>query len=150
MLGIYAVYLYFNPYDEVTTIISGIPPDTTRLCVVADKPGGPEVMLWSLNKVFPFTMHPDKCVVSLVDREQSTHQARVRWVNSGRIGVLRRTKSGKWFLAWFDPPKSNLKGRSLLFGGGTWLADIGDADEEQPVPDEKVRAMGMQPSWQDE
>jgi hypothetical protein len=31
----------------------------------------------------------------------------------------------------------------LLFGRGTWEADLRDADEEQPVAEDTLRAMGM-------
>lgn len=64
------------------------------------------------------------------------------WVSSARAGVLCRTKE-TWSVFWFDPPKSHLQGRSLLFGGGSWSADLRHADEVEPVPLDRLRAMGM-------
>jgi hypothetical protein len=110
-------------------------------------------MPWSLRKVLPFTMHPDRCIVSEVNHfqnEETEHEASVRWIHSSRVGVLRRTKERKWFVAWFDAPKSRLQERSLLFGGGEWSIRLQDADKVEPVTEEQLRAMGMSYSLKDE
>jgi hypothetical protein len=140
---IYGAIRCYCPYDEVQIAITGTPTDTDFLCLVADKPSGAEAMLWSLKKVLPFTMHPDKCTVSFVYNEDRVIRRPVRWVSSDRVGVLRRTKDRKWFISWYDPPKSNLKGRWFLFGRGSWEVDLRDADEVQPVNEDTLRAMGM-------
>jgi hypothetical protein len=139
---------FFHPHDEVMTTISGIPVDTDFLCLVVDKHSGPEVMLWSLRKLGSFTMHPDSCTVSFLDKGVRSHRAPVRWVSSVRVGVLRRTTGGKWYLSWYGSPKLKLEGRSFLFGGGLWEADFCNSDEVQPVLDDQLRAMGMDYSLQ--
>jgi hypothetical protein len=141
----YAAYRFFNPYDEVSVTVRGIPPDTYFLCLIAEGTSGPEVMYWSGSKVTPFTTHPDKDLRSF-DRGNShedRHRYTVIWVGSVRVGVLRRTKAGEWFVSWYKSPKSNLKGRSFLFGGGSWEADLRDADDVEPVSKNQLRAMGM-------
>lgn len=146
----YCLYLYFNPYDEVNVSVRDIPPGSTFLCFIAEKPQGAAVMPWLLSKVGPFTMHPKNCVVSFLAKDQFQFHAKVRWISSSRVGVLRRTKENKWFVAWFDEPKSQLKNRCLLFGGGEWAASLQEADEVQPLTEEQLKALGMDSSLKNE
>jgi len=143
LVASYVVHRLFNPYDEVRTVIRGIPPDTDFLCLIAETSEGPEVMLWSHHKVFPFTMHPNHDITSFLSEDKHTHRAHVRWIGSARLGVLRRIKAGKWFLSWYDPPRSELHGRSFLFGGGSWEGDLREASEEQSVTKKMLQAMGV-------
>jgi hypothetical protein len=147
----YRLYLYFNPYDEVTVSVSDVPPGTKFLCLVADTPQGAVAMPWLLRKAGPFTMHPDRCVVSYFYNEDKPHfRAEVQWISSSRVGVLRRTKEDKWFVAWFDEPKSHLQNRSLLLGGGEWAVSLNEADKVQPLTQEQLRALGMASSLKNE
>lgn len=144
----YAVRLFFAPYQEVSTTVTGIPQGTTFLCLVAD---GPEPMRWSMFKVFPFSMHPDSSTASFLRADAPpVHSARVLWIQAKRVGVLRRTKERQWFVHWFDGPKAVLAGRSFVWGGGTWEADLREADEVRPVTEGELRAMGIQRSLEDE
>src|SRR5262245_27234602 len=89
LLLCYAVYLGLNPYNEVKITVTGTPEDTYFLCFVADRPGGPKVMWWSLVKVFPFSMRPGGPNKSLRWFEDKSHlRYAVRWVSSPWIGVL--------------------------------------------------------------
>jgi hypothetical protein len=138
----YGGYRIFNPYDEVAADIQGIPPNTGFVCLLADTDNGPQAMDWSLAKVFPFSMHPDGCTVSLLLDGKTSHRANVRWISSERVGVLRRTANRKWIVSWFRPPKSQPKNRSLLFGGGTVTIDLADADNDQQMAADQLRALG--------
>jgi hypothetical protein len=148
----YLAYLRLYPYSRVEVRLGGIPAGTTFLCLVADRPGRPVPMHWWLTKLFPFTMHPDHSGKSTSIRyadDPARFRADVEWVRSARVGVLRRTK-GRWFIAWFGPPKGEVRGRSFLFGGGAWEADLRDADEEGPVSEASLRALGMSYSLRDD
>ncbi len=94
---------YFRPYDEVEVSVNGVPTDTRYLCLVAERSHRPVVMYWSLRMIFPFTMHPDTCSLSFLYESETAPRplrARVRWVTSERVGVLLKSKSGKWGIAW--------------------------------------------------
>ena len=134
---------FFHPYDEVVTHIEGIPSDTTFVCLVADSKHGPNVMEWSLAKVFPFSMHPDRCTVSSLYTGETARHAKVLWIDSKRIGVLHRTTEGKWKIAWFQPPRAEVRHRSFLFGGGSVMLDVSSADANEPMTVEQLRLLGM-------
>ena len=133
----------FNPYNEVTTDIRGIPPNTDFVCLVAETDDGPQAMEWSLAKVFPFSMHPDDCTVSSLLVGESNHHANVRWIFSERIGVLCRTNDREWIVSWFAPPKGQPRDRSFLFGGGSVTIDLSNADTTQAMTADQLRALGM-------
>ena len=144
LLVFYCVYLAFHPYDEVEIVIRGLPADTKFVCLIADRPGGPVVMLWSLSKVFPFTMHPDACTVSDISGGGTTRRAALRWINSKRVGVLRKAETGTWFVALYNGPKTELGNRSLLFGQGSWAGDWPDADNVQQWSGAELRPLGFE------
>jgi hypothetical protein len=141
---VYGGYLFLNPYDEVAVEVSDVPSDTKRICLVADVNNEPVVMLWSFKKVFPSTMHPRGCTVSVrVGDDKLPHNAAVRWVANRRVGVVLTSKSGVWRVAWFDQARSRIQERSFLFGGGKWRASLLDASEEQVLDESSLRKLGL-------
>jgi hypothetical protein len=143
LLFVYAAYLYFTPYSEVAVKAHGLPADSIFACLVADTADGPKVMLWSMKYLGPFTMHPDRCTVSTYFARDSIDEAKVRWVQTNRVGVLSQARGGNWSIAWFDAVKSNVRGKSLLFGGGFWEGDVRDSNERQGLSPEQLRSLGM-------
>lgn len=140
----YGIYLCFHPYDRVDIEVRDVPADTVFVCLVADRSGRPDLMHWSLEKVFPFTMHPDKCIVSeRLGSEVGPLRASVRWVSSERVGVLLKATSGRWRIAWFSAADSRVQDRSLVFGGGSWRASLRDAVSEQQFDEGALRAVGL-------
>ena len=139
---VYGVYPYFNPYNHVATVITDIPAGTTFVCLVADTKEGTVVMPLSAQKVFPFTVHPDKGASRKPD-SVSPEWGPVRWVANRRVGVLLRSESGVWRVKWFDSARSELQDRSLLFGGGWWRASLRDAAEEEVIDKAQLRALGF-------
>ena len=140
---VYGAYRFFNPYDEVVTQIEGIPPDSTFVCLVASSENGMKAMEWSLAKVVPFSMHPDGCTVSSLFKGETTHHAKVRWIDSRKIGVLRKTAEGDWKIAWFGTPKTEPRHRSFLFGRGSVTLDVSKADNNEPMTIDQLRLLGM-------
>jgi hypothetical protein len=139
-------YFLFNPSDEVSITIRDIPPDADFVCVVADCAQGPVAMGWYHSKVFPTSTHPDRCSISgkfVWWGDPTCQQAHVRWVSSARVGVLRRTKGRGWCVDWFEAPKSGVKERSLFLGGGVWEVSLRDADAQEPLIEDQLRALGM-------
>ena len=149
-LFIFALYVVFcieraeNPYDEVKIEVLGMPPNTSFICLVADSDSGPKSMKWSLAPMFgKGSMHPDGCSVSFIENRKTTFRANVLWTSSKRIGVLIKTTDGEWNVLWFRPMKTELKGRLLLFGGGSVVIDVSSADETQPMSSEQLKKLGM-------
>jgi hypothetical protein len=141
---VYRVYLYFHPYNHVGIEVRDMPADTAFACLLAQLPGGPVLMPISLQKVFPFTMHPDHCAGCYRgDGEIRPLRGHVRWVSGSRVGVLLKAKSKAWRIAWFDGAASRVQGRSLLLGGGSWSVSLLDAVREQPLDDAELRALGF-------
>jgi len=140
---VYGGYSFFNPYDEVTIDIYGIPKNTNFVCLIADTENGTRAMEWSLSKVIPHSMHPDGCGASRLTgaNKTKTHRA-VRWISSDRVGILCRADQ-KWIAFWFDSPKCQPANRSYLFGGGSITIDISDADNNAPMDDNQLRDIGM-------
>jgi hypothetical protein len=141
-------YLNFNPRDWVETTIVGLPADTRFVCLVADGPQGPKAMEWYGFKLFPSSMHPNNDVGSYLDAGDPSgisqpRRQPVAWRASGRVGVLRGAEDGRWQIAWYNPPKSELGDRSVILGGGHWAARWQDADEIQETPRNLLSSMGF-------
>src|SRR5262249_10334252 len=143
VLPLYLAYLFFHPYNEVTAALQNVPPDTEGLCLLADTSDGPVALRWSLHKLIPFSMHPAKAGLHRLEPGEGRCEFRVRGGSWRRVGVVRGVPSGGWRVAWFGPPKTGPAGRSWLLGGGTWVADLDDADEEEPFPKERLRVAGL-------
>ncbi|MDB4265419.1 hypothetical protein N9891_01575 [bacterium] len=143
LLLVYGGYRLFNPYDDVAIKIEGIPPDTTFVCLVADSENRSKTMEWSLAKVLPFSMHPDNCIVSSLDSGETTLRAKVRWIDSKRVGVLRKTTKGEWNIAWFGVARSEPRHRSFLFGGGSVTLDVSRAVSHESMTVAQLRSFGM-------
>lgn len=140
----YAIRLYFYPYDEVAIEVGDIPDDTTFMCLIADRPGGPALMPWSLQKVGPFTMHPDQCTCSYRwSGEAGPFRGSVRWLTGSRVGVLLGDKSGGWRIAWYEGEIASVRGGSLVFGRGSWKPSLRDAVSEQRLDEVALRALGL-------
>ena len=140
----YGCYRFFNPYDKVTTNIQGLPVNADFVCMVADTDDGLKAMEWSLAKVLPFSMHPDRSTVSSLVHGKTSHHANVRWIFSKRVGVLHRTADRAWTVSWFDPPASQPEGRSFLFGGGSVTMDLSNTNNQQQMSTEQLRSLGME------
>lgn len=140
----YFVRLYLYPYDEVVVEVRDVPADTAFVCLVADWPGGPVLMPWSLAKVFPFTMHPDECTVSYRwGGEAGPHRGAVRWASGGRVGVLLGGGPGRWRVAWYEDAAARVRGGSWVFGGGSWRPSLLEAAGEQPLDEAALRGLGL-------
>jgi hypothetical protein len=89
-------------------------------------------------------MHPGDCTVSYVSPDYTNpFRAKVRWVKAARVGVLLRSKEHSWRIIWFGAPRSDVHGGSWVFGGGDWTVSLRERDEEQDVPLEMRRLMGL-------
>jgi hypothetical protein len=143
----YVIYFFFNPTDWIEVAIEGLPADTRFMCLVADGPQGVEAMNWYHSKLGAFAMHPNQDVTTELFRDRSgvtlPNRKSVAWRAAGRVGVLRGTAGGRWQVAWYNPPKSNLQDRSALLGGGHWAARWHDADEIQEPPRSLLSSMGF-------
>ena len=113
-------YSWWRPPDRVLVTLTNIDPSTRFLCLVADTPGGPEPMWWSLRKFGPFRMQPGSCTVSLFDPEREGNQVTrsVSWQDGTRYGVLTCDRGGRWQVFWFAPEEVHLRGRYWAVGGG--------------------------------
>lgn len=132
------------PADEVAVTIVGLPADTSFWCIVAGTELTPAVMYFYVRKVDAVAMHPDSCSLStwLPESRPIVIRQQVKWVDANRVGILRRTTSGDWFVTWFDAPSSEVVGRMPVIGRGSWSADLRETAATSIAPD-AVRAMGI-------
>jgi hypothetical protein len=117
------------------------------LCLVTEQAGEPVAMRWAARKIIPtHGMHPDHCIWSYREADsQRNPECRypVRWEFGDRAGVLWKSEKGQWRLAWFEPPKTRLKGRTWLLGQGRWEVSLRDADEVERPSLERLKAFGL-------
>ena len=138
------ILLTFRCSETFTIVqIEDLPEDTAFLCLIADNHGKLLPMNWSLEKVFRFSMHPDKCIVSLYDNHGVPHIAEVDWIDTDRIGILRKTKTGTWHVAWFDRPKSSRLRTSRLFRHFAWHGSWSECDFKEDIPPKTLRELGF-------
>lgn len=132
------------PADEVAVTIAGLPADTSFWCIVAGTEPSPAVMYFYVRKIDAVAMHPNTCSLSiwLPESRPIVIRERIRWIDTNRVGILRRTTAGDWFVTWFDARRSEVVGRTPIIGRGSWSADLRETVATSIAPD-AVRAMGI-------
>lgn len=141
----YRVYLAFNPYNEVTTEIVGISPKIDFVCVVAETENGLTAMHWARAKVVPVSIHPNDLFSTMVEPTDEIRD-KVHWINGRRAGVLARDRDGRWTASWFNQEQLQWHGRSILWGGGSVILEIGKAEDTQVIGPTELLAAGFDAS----
>jgi hypothetical protein len=119
----YGLFRGVNPSDWVDVTFEGMPPARGGYYLVADTPGGMEVMPEYHSKVFPF----DDPVRLLHQRDRlgagGTEIDSVRWIEGRRYGLLARLEDRRWRIWWLGP--NDLRGplifRYIVGGGSAWV-----------------------------
>lgn len=144
ILGLWLlIYRTCFPYDEVEVKVHRLPEGERIFAVVINGPTTPVVLekyshfWWTSSR-----RHPDS-YYSMNTNGPDGLIGQFRWVEAQRIGILAQREDRQWIIYWFNPPKNQLHGRTLLKGRGELILHLDDADEIEPITEDTMRAMGF-------
>lgn len=138
-------YRQFHPYDRIRVFLPNLPADTRFACLVSEKQGQLQAMLWSPAMLVPFTMHPADCAWSFHELRKAPKidwLAYVQWEFGERYGVVTRSTAGVWEVTWFQPGQPAITDRHAILGGGQATFDLSEGSAEL-LSAERLNQLGL-------